>query len=79
MIKESFREVLALIIVHTQKWFEYARLLLLVEPFREGNIKTRSSYGVEADEDVIRMYPGRRIYHYYPETPGWLFLEQRLP
>ena len=68
-----------LIIVHTQKWFEYARLLLLVEPYREGNLKICSSYGAEADEDVIRIYPGRRIYHYYPETPGRLFPEQRLP
>ncbi|HUS85448.1 MAG TPA: hypothetical protein VMX56_09900 [Anaerolineales bacterium] len=68
----------ALIIVHTQKWFEYARFLPLVEPFRDSEIKICSSYGLEADADVARLYPDRRIYHYYPENPGQLYPEPRL-
>ncbi len=59
----------ALIIVHTQKWFEYARLLPTVEPFGEGDLIITCSCGLEADDDVIRLYPDRKIYHYYPETP----------
>ena len=58
-----------LIIVHTHKWFEYARLLPMVEPFGEGNLIIACSCGLEADDDVIRLYPDRKIYHYYPETP----------
>ncbi len=67
----------ALIIVHTQKWFEYARLLPLVEPFGEGDLLIACSCGLEADDDVIRLYPDRKIYHYYPETPGQLYSGQR--
>lgn len=65
----------ALIIVHTQKWFEYARLLPLVEPFGEGDLIITCSCGLEADDDVVRRYPDRKIYHYYPETPQRLYSE----
>ncbi len=59
----------ALIIVHTHKWFEYARLLPLVEPFGEDDLIIMCSCGLEADDDVSRLYPDRKIYHYYPQTP----------
>jgi hypothetical protein len=63
----------ALIIIHTHKWFEYARLLLLVEPFRESDIKICNSRGLDADGDVIRLFPDRQIFHYYPDSPGRLY------
>jgi len=68
----------ALIIVHTQKWFEYARLLPLVEPFQEGGLIITCSGGSEADDDVIRVYRERRVYHYYPDNPGRLYPGPRL-
>lgn len=67
----------ALIIVHTRKWFEYARLLPLTEPFRESDLKICSSYGLEADEEIIRLFPDRRAYHYYPDAPQRLYPEPR--
>lgn len=68
----------AVIIVHTQKWFEYARLLPLVEPFGEGDLIIIRSCGLEADDDIIRLYPDRQIYHYYPDNPGRLYPGPRL-
>ena len=67
----------ALIAVHTDQWFEYARLLPLVEPFKESDIKIFISRGPDADEKIIRLFPGRQIVHYYPDTPGRLFSEPR--
>ena len=67
----------ALIAVHTDQWFEYARLLPLVEPFQESDIKIFISRGPDADEHIIRLFPGRQIVHYYPDTPGRLFSEPR--
>ncbi len=63
----------ALIIVHTQKWFEYARLLPLVEPFRESDLIITCSCGSEAGDDLIRLYREPRVYHYYPDNPGRLY------
>ena len=68
----------ALIIVHTQKWFEYARLLPLVKPFGEGDLLITCSCGLEADDDVTRLYSYRQIYHYYPDTPDLLYLESKV-
>jgi len=65
----------SLIIVHTQKWFEYARLLPLVEPFGDGDLIITCSCGLDAGDDLIRQYPDRRIFHYYPEAPQRLFSE----
>lgn len=67
----------ALIIVHAQKRFEYARLLPLVEPYREIDLTICSSYGFEADDRVIRWHSDRKIFHYYPETPGRLYPDPR--
>jgi len=63
----------SLIAVHTDRWFEYARLLPLVEPFQESDIKIFISRGSDADEKVIQLFPDLQIVHYYPDTPGRLF------
>jgi hypothetical protein len=68
----------ALIIVHTKKWFEYARLLPIVKPFGESDLIITCSHGPETDDDVIRLNPDRKVFHYYPETPARLYSAPRL-
>ena len=60
----------ALIIVHPQQvWTEYGALIELEDPWLSTPFIFAHSYGPAADEVLVRAYPGRQVYHYYPDEP----------
>jgi 4-amino-4-deoxy-L-arabinose transferase-like glycosyltransferase len=60
----------ALIIVHPQNdWIEYGTLLELESPFLDSPFIFVQSFGLEQDQAVAAQFPGRRVYHYYSDTP----------
>jgi hypothetical protein len=60
----------ALIIVHPEKdWIEYGTLLELESPFLDSPFIFVHSYGVKQDQAVAAQFPGRKVFHYYADTP----------
>ena len=65
----------ALIMVHpVDSWIEYGRLLSLSSPYLNTPFIFTVSRGPEKDAQVAALYPDRKVYHYYADTP-WVFYE----
>jgi len=67
----------ALVIVHARHWWEYARLLLLAEPFGEEPLRIAWSRGHQIDSQLKEAHLGWEVYHLYPDEPTRLYLEPR--
>lgn len=66
----------ALVIVHPQSdWVEYGRLLDLSSPYLNTPFVFTISRGEELNAAVIRQFPDRRVYHYYPATPDVFYTQ----
>jgi len=60
----------ALIFVHRQNnWREYATLLELSSPYLDTPFVFVFSRSEEENQQVMRAFPGRKIWHYYPDEP----------
>jgi hypothetical protein len=62
----------ALVIVHAKRWFEYARYLLLTEPFSDSDLLIAWSATPEQDLRLIRTFGERAIYFLDPMHPDVL-------
>ena len=58
----------ALILVHAERWFQYAQLLPLVPPFTESDLRVAWSRNPEADAALVESVPDRAVYTYNPIT-----------
>ncbi len=57
-----------LVIVHVDKdWIGYGRLLDLADPLFRSRFIFMVSQGVEADQQVIKAFPDRQVWDYFPE------------
>ena len=54
----------ALIIVHADRWFQYAQLLPLVPPFSNSDLRIAWSRDSETDAALVESEPGRTVYRY---------------
>lgn len=60
----------ALVFVHRQKnWREYATLLELSSPYLDTPFVFVFSRSEEDNLQVVRAFPGRKVWHYYPDEP----------
>jgi hypothetical protein len=60
----------ALVFVHRQKnWREYATLLELSSPYLDTPFVFVFSRSDEDNQQVMRAFPGRKVWHYYPDEP----------
>ncbi|HUS83618.1 MAG TPA: hypothetical protein VMX56_00615, partial [Anaerolineales bacterium] len=62
----------ALVIVHAERWFEYARYLLLTEPFSDSDLLIAWSATPEQDLRLIKTFGERAIYFLDPNHPDIL-------
>lgn len=70
----------ALVIVHPKKdWMEYGSLLDLSNPYWNTPFVFSRSRGSRLDLSVIKMFPDRSIYHYYPDEPGKFYRFPKAP
>lgn len=68
----------ALVIVHPKEdWIEYGRLLDLSNPYLNTPFVLTISRGPELDAEVVKLFPGRSVWHYYPDRP-LLFYDKAL-
>lgn len=68
----------ALIIVHiTQSWTDYSSLTELSNPYFDTPLVFSLSKGKEMDAVAASMFPGRYVWHYYPDEPFMLRLNER--
>ncbi|MCI0519642.1 MAG: glycosyltransferase family 39 protein [Chloroflexi bacterium] len=67
----------ALVIVHPQRWMEYGVLLELQDPFFDSPFVFAISRGAKADAELSGDFPGRSVYHYYPDDPWVLLITPR--
>jgi hypothetical protein len=65
----------ALVIVHSQRWMEYGALLDLEDPELTTPFIFAWSVGPVTDNTLGNDYPGRAVFHYYPEQPFKLYTE----
>lgn len=65
----------ALVIVHTERWMEYGALLDLEDPEFTTPFIFAWSINPSIDASVANDFPGRSVYHYYPEQPFRFYLE----
>jgi len=63
----------ALIIVHSDRWMEYGALLDLQDPELTTPFIFAWSNSPGVDAALAGDFPGRTVYHYYPEQPFKLF------
>jgi hypothetical protein len=68
----------ALIAVRAERWFEYARYLLLAPPFRDSELLIAWSISPEQDQRLMEAYPDWPIYLHDPDQVG-VFLELQRP
>jgi hypothetical protein len=66
-----------LIIIHTSRWNEYARLVLLTPPFEETELRIAWSRGPTLDRELAATYPNKRVLHFYPDDPTHLYTAPR--
>jgi len=59
----------ALILVQSERWMEYANLLLLAPPFSQGDLRVAWSVGLQRDQQVAEQHPGFTVYYYDPSHP----------
>lgn len=68
----------ALVVVHVSgKWIEYGRFLELENPFLDTPFIFIKSENDEVDQEIMRQFPDRSVYHYYPDTPEVLYSTPR--
>jgi hypothetical protein len=60
----------ALVIVHADRWFEYARYLPLTAPFRDSDLLVAWSVNAQQDQRLFELYQDRTIYLHDPHEPG---------
>jgi hypothetical protein len=65
----------ALVIVHTKRWMEYGALLDLEDPEFTTPFIFAWSISPSTDASLTNDFPGRTVYHYYPERPFQLYKE----
>lgn len=65
----------ALVIVHSARWMEYGALLDLEDPELTTPFIFAWSINPPNDALLVNDFPGRKIYHYYPEQPFQLYKE----
>jgi hypothetical protein len=65
----------ALVIVHSERWMEYGALLDLEDPRLTTPFIFAWSINPTSDVLLLNDFPGRAIYHYYPERPFQLYLK----
>ncbi len=66
----------ALVIVHAgNQWREYGTLLELSDPFLNTPFIFALGLTDSLDQALIAQFPGRQVYHYYPDKPGQFFLQ----
>ncbi len=65
----------ALVIVHTPRWMEYGALLDLENPQLTSPFIFAWSISASTDALLGNDFPGRPVYHYYPEQPFRLLPE----
>ena len=66
----------ALVVVHTATWWDYGVYLNIQDPQLESPfIFAWASPTGNPAAALRRHYPGRTIYHYYPEHPGKFYLQ----
>lgn len=61
----------ALVVVHPEHhWTEYGALLTLTPPFSSTDATLLTIFlGGDQDEDLVRDFPGRTLYHYFTSEP----------
>jgi len=67
----------ALIIVHSKTWHFYGALIELEDPFLTTPYVFAWSIQPTVDATLHNDFPGRTVYHYYPDDPGVLYLRPR--
>jgi 4-amino-4-deoxy-L-arabinose transferase-like glycosyltransferase len=68
----------ALVIVHVQKtWTQYAGLLELENPWLTSPFIFAESISPTADAALIKDYPTRRVFDYYPDQPDTFYARPR--
>ncbi|NMB89770.1 MAG: hypothetical protein GYA17_15530, partial [Chloroflexi bacterium] len=68
----------ALVIVHPQQhWMEYGGLLELSDPQLTSPWIFTYSRGSQVDDTLGAFFPGRAVYHYYPDQPDYLYTVPR--
>lgn len=68
----------ALVFVHRQKnWREYATLLELSSPYLDTPFVFVFSRSEEDNQQVIQAFPGRKVWHYYPDEPFRFYASPR--
>ncbi len=63
----------ALVIVHVQRWMEYGALIDLENPTLTSPFIFAWSISPFTDAMLAADFPGRAVYHYYPEQPFKLY------
>jgi hypothetical protein len=67
----------ALIVVRAERWFEYARYLLLTPPFKDADLLIAWSISPGQDRRLMDAYPDRTIYLHDPKQVGVFLALQR--
>jgi hypothetical protein len=68
----------ALVIVHKQlRWIEYGTLLDLGSPFQDTPFVVVYDPTLEQEARLIQDFPGRKVFHYYRDTPNVLYTNRR--
>jgi len=63
----------ALVIVHSERWMEYANLLLLTPPFTDNDMLISWSRGGIKDAEMEAFFDDYKIFHYYADDPLMLY------
>jgi 4-amino-4-deoxy-L-arabinose transferase-like glycosyltransferase len=68
----------ALIIVHSNRWWDYGAYLHLENPYLTSPfIFAWASYTEDPSNELAQQFPYRTIYHYYPDQPGEFYTKHR--
>jgi hypothetical protein len=67
----------AVMVVHPDEWTEYGALLELQDPFLDTPFLFVISLNTQRDAQLAKIFPDRRIYHYYPDDPYQFYLEPK--
>ena len=68
----------ALVLVHSEKWRDYAVLLDLADPYLETPfIFAWADLEGDTGENLSEAFPARTLYHYYPDAPGKFYTSPR--
>lgn len=69
----------ALIIVHPQEWTQYGALLDLETPFLDTPFIFAYTRYPEADAELAKDFPGRKVFYYYTDDPYNFYTAPRPP